>query len=123
MPAGTYNITAVANETYRQTIETDAYTDHVGYSARLDVRAGVSHTDTLLLSLTSTPAAGLTLTSTGTVLRVAVHATAAQIATVETALNGARGHYSLRVTTPAGDDDQVLVGTFVVSPTPTPAAS
>lgn len=118
MIPGTYNIATAANATYSSTISIAGITTTTGYTARMDIRTGPKDTDTLVLSLTSV--SGLTLSSDGSSLSVAVLITETQIDTIYTAQGSASLYYSLKLTLPDTTTRQYLIGTLSVQPTPTP---
>ena len=125
MEPGVYNISVPANAMWTESWTVDSITTATDYSARLDIRVGPSDSDTLLLSLTSTPAAGITLSVSGGELVVTIKVTASQMDTLRTAMATASiglAYYSLKITPPTGADDaQVyIVGSWTITETTVP---
>jgi hypothetical protein len=83
--------------------------DITGYTARLQARVRHSDTDAVL-SLTSTPAAGITLGTTNGTITLAL--TAAETA----ALTPGRYVYDLEMVAPAGTVRRLVEGTITVTP-------
>lgn len=117
------DLRAGANGYDEREITIPGFASAVGVSARMDFRAGQTDDSTLYLSLTSTPAAGLTLSSDGTNLVIAFEITETQMDTLVTALRAAgvsACYYSLKITPSNGKTRPYIYGTYTVTLVPTP---
>lgn len=117
MLPGTYNLTVTENAKHTQTFTIAGIVTAVGYTAKVDMRAGEKPTDTLVLALTSSPTAGLVLSSGGSSLSIAMTLTEAQVDLIADAIQ-AGVMWSLKVTDPAGGTLQYLKGKVTITRTP-----
>ncbi|MFI6816068.1 hypothetical protein ACIBG7_26935 [Nonomuraea sp. NPDC050328] len=108
-PLPPYDISIEQGATYRTTL-TLTGRDLTGYTARMQVRASVA-SPAVLLELTSSPAAGITITL-GPPGVIDIVITAAQTA----AMTWWVGFYDLELTWPNGDVERLLKSTVTVDP-------
>ncbi|MFI6819280.1 hypothetical protein ACIBG7_43315 [Nonomuraea sp. NPDC050328] len=109
MPATPYNIAIEQGATYRTTL-TLTGRDLTGCTARMQVRESVA-SPAVLLELTSSPAAGITITP-GPPGVIDIVITAAQTA----AMTWWVGFYDLELVWPNGDVERLLKGAVTVDP-------
>lgn len=109
--AGQYNIVADQGATFTRTVTwLDANSqpvDLTGYSARMQVRQRYVSTSTVL-SLTSTPAAGITLGTTNGQITIQVSATSTA------AVAAGEYRYDLELVSGSGVVTRLLMGSFTV---------
>jgi hypothetical protein len=117
MQPGTYNFSIYEGETFAETWTRSGVTTATGWSAKLDIRAKAEETSTQYLELTSS--SGLTLSSNGTVLSIAVLMTAAQT-TAMGALAFKKAYYDLKLTKPDTTVEYLLKGTITFTQRVTP---
>lgn len=119
MQPGAYNIALTENATNVLSFDISDITTMTGYSAAMDFRQGDRPIDTIVLALTSSPAAGLALSIVGGILRVTMTITEAQVDPIAATLATTTVSYSLKITAPAGTTTQYLRGNVTITRTPT----
>lgn len=95
--------------TYTKTITISGIATAVGYSVRLMIRDDENDT-TALITLTSTPVAGIVLSSNGSVLSIALTISETQTSALEIE----QGVWDLEVTDPSGAMKTYIGGSVVV---------
>lgn len=117
MQPGTYNFSVYEGETFAETWTRSGVTSASGWSATLDIRQKADDASTLYLALAS--GSGLTLSSDGTNLIIAVLITAAQTANLAT-FGFKQANYDLKLTKPDSSVEYLLAGkvTFTKRVTP-----
>ncbi len=121
MIPGTYNLPLTENSTNVFSFVISGITTATNYSAKVDMRATALPSSTTLLALTSSPAAGLALSSDGSHLTIVMTITEAQADTLIPLVVAANGKaaWSLKVTAPDTTTLQYLTGLIVPTRTPT----
>jgi hypothetical protein len=119
MQPGEYTLRLTENATNTQTFTIAGIVDATGYSAAIDIRAGDTPSSTLLLGLTSSPAAGIALSASASGLAVAVTITETQTDTLTASVVTSGANWSLKVTAPGGATTQYLFGPVQMTRTPT----
>jgi hypothetical protein len=108
---GTYNLHIWEDRTFTKTFKISGITSAVGYTAELMIRESVTDV-TPLLALTSTPAAGLTITSDGTYLIIEVVITPTQAIALAATLDN--GVWDFRIVNSTGIVKSYVEGLVIV---------
>jgi hypothetical protein len=116
---GAYNLTLTENSTNVLSFSISGIATASGYSAAIDIRKGDTPTSDLVLALTSSPVAGLALSSNGSSLTITVTITETQVDTIAATLSETRLYWSLKVTAPDTTTRQYLKGPVSLTRTPT----
>lgn len=108
---GTYNLNIWEDRSLTKTFKITGIASASGYTAQLMIRASLLST-TALLTLTSSPAAGLTLSSDGTYLIIDVVITPTQATAL--ALLISSGVWDFKITNPTGVVKSYVEGLAIV---------
>lgn len=119
MIPGTYNLPLTEGSTNTYSFVISGIVTAVGYSAAIDIREGDAPDSTALLQLTSSPAAGISLSSDGSSLTVAVTITETQADTIAPTIKSDGAYWSLKVTAPGSTTLQYLIGAVKITRAPT----
>lgn len=105
MAAGEYNgWTIEEGAVFASTVKWPGISDATDYEARMDVRLARDATSAAIVQLTSNPAAGLTLSSAGGFLVIAITIDAPDTVSLDFPSSGI-AYYDIEVIPPTGEDD------------------